>query len=135
MYNPVTILEVINRMKEDRIATSGERIALGLKMRDMRAIDLAQKTGISKSSISHYISGRNLARQDALHQMAKALDVNEAWLMGYDVPPTRDLAEYKKQEDLKVALFGGDGEVTDEMWNEVKAFAQYLKAKHKNDNI
>ena len=32
--------------------------------------------------------------------------------------------------DVKVALFGGDGEVTDEMWDEVKNFAEYVKNKY-----
>lgn len=32
--------------------------------------------------------------------------------------------------DIKFALFGGDGEITDEMYEEVKKFAAYLK--HKN---
>ena len=35
------------------------------------------------------------------------------------------------ERDLKVALFGGDGEVTDEMWEEVKNFAEFVKAKNK----
>jgi len=30
-------------------------------------------------------------------------------------------------EDIKFALFGGDGEITDEMYAEVKKFAEYLK--------
>ena len=30
-------------------------------------------------------------------------------------------------ETAKVALFGGGKEVTDEMWNEVKRYAQYIK--------
>ena len=32
--------------------------------------------------------------------------------------------------DIKVSLFGGDGEVTDEMWNEVRNFVDYVKSKH-----
>ena len=36
-------------------------------------------------------------------------------------------------EDVKVALFGGAGEVTDEMWDEVTSFVEYVKQKHKKD--
>ena len=32
-------------------------------------------------------------------------------------------------DDLKVALFGGSGEITDDMWEEVKHFAESLKEK------
>jgi len=37
-------------------------------------------------------------------------------------------------DDLKVALFGGDKDVTDEMWQEVLNFAEFLKNRKKNDN-
>lgn len=34
-------------------------------------------------------------------------------------------------DDIKVALFGGDDEVTDEMWEEVKGFVDYVKNKYR----
>ena len=33
-------------------------------------------------------------------------------------------------EDIKIALFGGDGEVTDEMWEEALFAAEMIKARH-----
>lgn len=35
------------------------------------------------------------------------------------------------ENDLKVALFNGDQEVTDEMWQEVKNFAEMVALKYK----
>ncbi|MBE6574326.1 MAG: helix-turn-helix transcriptional regulator [Ruminococcaceae bacterium] len=35
------------------------------------------------------------------------------------------------EDDLKIALFDGDKEVTDEMWQEVKSFAEMVAIKHK----
>ena len=32
-------------------------------------------------------------------------------------------------EDIKFALFGGDGEITDEMYEEVKRFAAFIKQR------
>lgn len=32
-------------------------------------------------------------------------------------------------EDIKFALFGGEGDITDEMFDEVKKFAAYIKAR------
>lgn len=58
-----------------------------------RQADLAERTGLSKSRISHYINGRYEAKQEALYLIAKALDVNEAWLMGHDVSKERSIAE------------------------------------------
>ena len=40
----------------------------------------------------------------------------------------------QEPEDIaKVALFGGDKEVTDEMWDEVKNYVEYIKQKHSKD--
>ena len=44
------------------------------------------------------------------------------------------LEEIADDETLKVALFGGDGEVTDEMWNEVKRYARYIKERGNGNN-
>lgn len=55
----------------------------------MKAVDLVQATGIGKSAISQYISGKYEPKQVAIHKIAKALNVSEAWLMGYDVPIQR----------------------------------------------
>lgn len=72
---------------------SGRRIAQALEERNMRAIDLADRTGISRGAISCYISGKYKAKQDKLYKMSKALGVNPAWLMGYDVDMTDSLQD------------------------------------------
>lgn len=58
--------------------------------RNIKPIELSQKTGLSKSTISHYMSGYAKPKSDKLYILAKALDVNEAWLMGLDVPMEND---------------------------------------------
>ncbi len=65
------------------------RIRQGMELRGMKAVDLVQATGIGKSAISQYISGKYEPKQVAIHKIAKALNVSEAWLMGYDVPIQR----------------------------------------------
>ncbi|WP_195269552.1 helix-turn-helix transcriptional regulator [Eubacterium sp. 1001713B170207_170306_E7] len=65
--------------------TVGQRIKLALEINHMRQSDLSRKTGISSSSINQYISGNFEPKQQNLYLLAKALNVNEAWLMGYDV--------------------------------------------------
>lgn len=71
------------------MATFKERLNEAMSARSLRAVDLAEKTGLSKSSLSHYINGRYEAKQEALHLIAVALNVSEAWLMGLDVPMSR----------------------------------------------
>lgn len=66
--------------------TIAERIKEGLEVRNMKQSELVAATGIGKSSISTYISGEYEPKQKNIYKIAHALNVSEAWLMGYDVP-------------------------------------------------
>lgn len=70
--------------------TIANRLKQALTERDMKQADIVSLTGIGKSSISTYLSGEYEPKQKNLYRLAKALNVNEAWLMGYDVPMERD---------------------------------------------
>ncbi|MBE6685747.1 MAG: helix-turn-helix domain-containing protein [Ruminococcaceae bacterium] len=51
--------------------------------------DLCELTDIPKSAMSQYISGSFKPKAHRTHALAKALNVSEAWLMGYDVSMER----------------------------------------------
>lgn len=70
--------------------TTADRIRDGMQLRGLKQADLAEKTGISKGALSSYISGRYVPKQNNTYLIARALDVNEAWLMGADVPMERN---------------------------------------------
>ena len=62
------------------------RLAKALAIRGMKQYELCEKTKIPKSAISQYLSGLFEPKQDRLHIIAQALDVDPVWLMGFDVP-------------------------------------------------
>lgn len=68
------------------IDTFANRLSKAIKIRNIKPIELAEKTGIDKSKISSYMSGRYKAKQDGVHVLSRILNVDPAWLMGYDVP-------------------------------------------------
>ncbi len=74
-------------MLEDTFAN---RLKKALEYNNMKPIDLARKTNLNKSLISSYLNGVCKAKQDKLDIIATTLNVNEAWLMGYDVDMDRD---------------------------------------------
>ena len=82
------------------MATISERIDIALKIRDMKQADLVRLTGIGKSSISTYISGEYEPKQKNIYKIARALNVNEAWLMGYDVPMEREKPILEQEDGL-----------------------------------
>ena len=55
-----------------------------------RPADLSRKTKIPEGTISCYKSGKYEAKQDKVYIIAKALNVDPSWLMGYDVPMQPD---------------------------------------------
>lgn len=77
-----------------------DRLKEGMESCGFRQADLAVRTGLSRSRISHYMSGRYEAKQEALYLIAKALNVNEAWLMGHDVPKERTVVQ--RENDISV---------------------------------
>lgn len=67
------------------MATTAQRIKEGMELRGLRQTDLVERTGISKGALSSYIAGRYTPKQNNIYLIAKALNVNESWLMGNDV--------------------------------------------------
>ena len=97
-------------MYKERITTCSERLTEGLRKRGMKQADLCKATRIPKSAISQYISGVYEPKQDRIHLISKALNVSEAWLMGYDVPmerkgPSSDEQKITEGEQILLDLF------------------------------
>lgn len=96
----------MNRDNEvNTMTTMAERLNEGLRIRNLKSVDLVKMTGIGKSSISSYLSGKYEPKQKNIYKIAKALDVSEAWLMGLDVPMSQALDEaIEKANQLKEIL-------------------------------
>lgn len=66
------------------------RLRQALEFRNMSQSELSRLSGIGKSAISQYLSGEYEAKQENIYLMSKPLNVNPAWLMGFDVPMVGD---------------------------------------------
>ena len=73
--------------------TFKNRLVQAMQHRGIKAAELAKRTGLSKAQISQYTNGVYEAKQTALYKLAVALDVSEAWLMGYDVGMERLISQ------------------------------------------
>lgn len=121
-----------------------------MAQRNMKQIDILNaclpycdqyNVKMNKSDISQYVSGKTKPNQEKLYILGKALDVAEAWLMGFDVPMEKNpkqkntpriLQYYEKLNDL------GKKEATKRV-GELTYFPQYtsttlLNAAHAYDN-
>lgn len=75
--------------------TTSERLKCLMSERQLRQVDILNlckpycekyNVKVDKNHISQYINGKAEPRQDKLSILAMALDVDEAWLIGFDVP-------------------------------------------------
>ena len=64
-----------------------------------------------------------------LTMLANYFDVSVGYLLGEKLSEKNS-----KEAELKMVLFGRDIEVTDEMWNEVMKYAEYIKHKYGTKN-
>ena len=64
---------------------TAQRLKTALNDCGYRPQDLADKSGVSKFSISQYISGRHAPSSLSAKKMGKVLHVNPLWLMGFDI--------------------------------------------------
>ena len=82
-----------------KVATTSQRLNQIISVRHIRQIDIiesakpfSEKYGVklNKNDLSQYVNGKTEPGQEKLTILGLALNVNEAWLMGYDVPMERD---------------------------------------------
>ena len=97
MKNPLTAQRLSNAMAEC----------------GYRPQDLANLSGVSKSSISQYLSGTHSPSNLSSSKMGKVLNKNPLWLMGFDVPEsetalkTQNVIEFKsKARGIKIPVLG-----------------------------
>ena len=91
-------------MAGKRSAELKDRLKIALEKRNMRAVDLMEKTGVPKSAISFYLAGKSKPKADRLYKIAQALNISEAWLLGYDVPMDRSEASKKTDKLAELVL-------------------------------
>ena len=82
------------------INTFTDRLRTAMDARGVRAVDLARETGLSKARISQYTNGIYVPKADAMHKLARALDVSDLWLEGYDVPMERTASTIPNYPDI-----------------------------------
>lgn len=124
----------------------------GLKQADiLRLVEpIARSYGdhLGSNALSQYVTGKVEPRQDKLFILGQALNVSEAWLMGFDVPRERDaksdlpdlpayslnLKHYRISHGLSTADAASRSEVTTKQWlawergNEVPTEEELIRA-------
>lgn len=100
--------------------------------RGIKGAQLANDTGISKGLLTDLKMGRRTGVSASTAQkIASYFGVSVGYLIGEETErvPASDSKHPISDSEIKFALFGGDGEITDEMLDEVRSFAAYVKRR------
>lgn len=65
---------------------TAKRLKAAMTEKGLTQQELCNRSGVTKSSISHYINGHNVPDNFQAYKLAKVLDVAPEWLMGVDDP-------------------------------------------------
>ena len=91
------------------VDTFKNRLKQAMELNNIKQVDLVEKTGIDKTLLNKYLAGISNARQNKLTLLAESLNVNEIWLMGYDVPMKRNFEQNlseTKPDSAVVLVYG-----------------------------
>ena len=85
---------------------------------------LADQLGVARSTVAMWENGASDPDRGTILRLAALFNVSTDYLLGNESarqPPT--------DEEIKFALFGGGGEITDAMYDEVRRFAQLVRLR------
>ena len=107
-----------------------ERYSALCKEHDETPNSVAKKIGASSGSVTAWKKGTD-PRNATLAKIADFFGVTTDYLLGKESEkaPAESGKRSVSDDDIKFALFGGDGEITDAMFEEVKNFAAFVKAR------
>ncbi len=91
---------------------------------------LFNQIGKDRTLFANWERGKSKPTDEILAKIADILDTTPEYLRGETDIKAKEKSPSISDEDIKVALFGGDGDVSDEAWEEVKRFAAYAKEKY-----
>lgn len=90
--------------------TTAERLKQIMQERNLKQVDILNlslplcakwNVKMNKSDISQYVSGKVEPSQEKLVVLGYALNVTEAWLMGFDVPKERKDTSLQAKKDFE----------------------------------
>ena len=101
------------------------------KARGISPSRAAVEAGLSKSTVTKWKTTPDAEPTGAaIKKITEYFGISIAELMGEaKKAPASDGKRSVSDDEIKFALFGGDGEITDEMYDEVKRFAAYIKQR------
>lgn len=116
---------------------TARRLSEAMNDKNIKAVELAEKAGITKGSVSQYLNGRNRPTNINAGKMADVLGVDAMWLMGFDVPKyTKDRSPvYDYIAESGLAEIIAEAKIMDdETAKNLLAYARFLNSQKRKED-
>ena len=105
-----------------------ERFVLLCKQKGVSTSKAAIDAGLSKSTVTKWKKDPGTKPSgNVIEKLCRYFGISVSELLGY--PQEGEEAPRPTQEEIKFALFGGSGDITDEMYDEVLSFAAFVRQR------
>jgi transcriptional regulator with XRE-family HTH domain len=102
-----------------------------LKKHNITRYQLSKATGVPQSSLSDFLNDKSTPKYESMKKIADYFNVSVDYLLGKeDIKKAPAEKAEVSDDDIQFALFGG--KITDEAYEDVKRFAEFIKQKYKD---
>lgn len=131
-----------------RNANTSLRLKQLMSERNLRQVDILNAARpycaqygvkLEKNDLSQYVNGKVEPGQEKLTILGLALNVNETWLMGYDVSPLRTNNDSANEDsnssssidmsDVDIAFYGGYKELSEDDQKTIRDMVQIMRER------
>lgn len=107
-----------------------ENLQYYLDKKGIDRIELCTLLSLKYSTVSEWLQGKKYPRIDKIKLLANFFGIKKSDLIEKHLDEIEDCSAKKiSDDDIKFALFNGSEGVTDEMYDEVKQFAEMVKMR------
>lgn len=107
-----------------------ERFVLLCKQKGVSTSKAAIDAGLSKSTVTKWKKDPETKPSgNVIDKLCRYFGISVSELLGYTEDGEEDGRPRPTQEEIKFALFGGSGDITDAMYDEVLSFAAFVRQR------
>lgn len=106
-----------------KYSETAKRLTEAMSDKNMKAVDLSNKTGLSKAIISQYVNGDRCPTVKSSDLLAEVLGVSPVWLMGFNVP------KFRSEPECPSELYEINKRLSNEAKDRLLEYARFLSSK------
>ena len=96
--------------------------------------EVAVVAGVSRPTVSEWEHQKKDPSGERLQKLAELFNVDPSVVLGYTIPALDETPRPVTDDDIKFALFG-EGDVSDEDYEDVKRYAAFIRSRKNNNAL